>query len=208
MCEIEKKPAADQAQVQTEGSAEQKLEVRESPDSEVEELRRQLDLKEQEARQNYDRFLRQAAELENVKKRLTREKEEAIRYANENLIRDLLPVLDNLERAVEHAREGGDGKPLLEGVELVLKGFLDVLERYGVTRISAKGEVFDPEKHEALAQVESEEYEPNRVVEEHLKGYYFLDRLLRPALVSVAKVPESKEGKQKDSKVENGPTDD
>jgi len=163
--------------------------------SEIERLRQQLESKELEAKENYDRFLRQVADLENLKKRMAREKGEAVRYANEALVRDLLPVLDNLERAVEHAKGGGNGKPLVDGVEMVLKGFLDVLGKHGVIQVTAKGESFDPEKHEAIAQVESEEYEPNTVVEEHHKGYYLLDRLLRPALVSVAKVPETKEKK-------------
>lgn len=176
--------------------------------SELQEIRQQLEKKESEAKENYDRFLRQVAELENFKKRMAREKGEAIRYANENLMKDLLPVLDNLERAVDHAQGGGNGKPLLEGVEMVLKGFLDVLNKYGVTQISAKGESFDPEKHEAIAQVESEAYEPNTVVEEHHKGYYLLDRLLRPSLVSVAKPPEAKEKKKQDGEVEKGEGDD
>ena len=163
--------------------------------SEIERLRQQLESKELEAKENYDRFLRQVADLENLKKRMAREKGEAVRYANEALVRDLLPVLDNLERAVEHAKGGGNGKPLVDGVEMVLKGFLDVLGKHGVIQVTAKGESFDPEKHEAIAQVESEEYEPNTVVEEHHKGYYLLDRLLRPALVSVAKAPETKEKK-------------
>ena len=176
--------------------------------SELAELRQQLEKKELEARQNYDRFLRQVAELENFKKRVIREKDEAIRYANENLIKDLLPILDNLERAVDHAKGGGNGKPLVEGVEMVLKGFLDVLNKYGVTQISAKGESFDPEKHEAIAQVESQECEPNTVVEEHHKGYYLLDRLLRPSLVTVVKAPDTEEKKRSNGEVEKKGGDD
>ena len=176
--------------------------------SEPDDLRQQLAKKESEARENYDRFLRQVAELENFKKRMAREKGEALRYANENLIKDLLPVLDNLERAVDHAKGGGNGKPLVEGVEMVLKGFLDALSKHGVTQISAKGASFDPERHEAIAQVESAECEPNTVVEEHHKGYYLLDRLLRPSLVSVAKTPETKEKKKPDGEVEKGGRDD
>ncbi|MBI3062150.1 MAG: nucleotide exchange factor GrpE [Deltaproteobacteria bacterium] len=190
-----------------EEASEQRAENSGAP-SELDELRQQLEKKESEARENYDRFLRQVAELENFKKRMTREKGEALRYANESLIKDLLPVLDNLERAVDHAKGGGNGKPLVEGVEMVLKGFLDVLSKHGVTQISAKGAFFDPERHEAIAQVESAEYEPNTVVEEHHKGYYLLDRLLRPSLVSVAKTPETKEKKKQDGEVEKGGRDD
>lgn len=176
--------------------------------SELDKLREQLKAKEQEAKVNHDRFLRQAAELENFKKRIQREKEEATRYANETLIRDLLPVLDNLERAVEHAKGGGNGEPLVEGVEMVLKGFLDVLNKHGVTQVSAVGERFDPERHEAMAQVESDSHEPNTVVEEYHKGYLLLERLLRPSLVSVAKPSESKEKKKENDEVENDQGDD
>lgn len=193
----EKDKESSQSEVQEEASA-----------PELEKLRQQLEIKELEVKENYDRYLRQVAELENFKKRAAREKGEAIRYANENLIRDLLPILDNLERAVEHARGGENGKPLFEGVEMVLKGFLEVLNKYGVTQIAAKGEPFDPEKHQAIAQVESEEHEPNTVVEEHHKGYYLLDRLIRPSLVSVAKLPETKEKKMAEGQVEKGNKND
>ena len=158
-----------------------------------EQLRRQLEAKELEAKENYDRLLRQAAELENYKKRAAREKTEAIRYANESLVKDLLPVLDNLERALDYAQGGGNGKPLLEGIEMVLKSFVEILGKHGVNPISAVGEPFDPNKHEAIAQVVTQEHKPNTVVEEHHKGYYLLDRLLRPAQVSVAKPPENNE---------------
>ncbi len=180
----------------------------ESSPSEIEKLRQDFVAKELEAKKNYDLYLRQVAELENFKKRVAREKEEAIRYGNEALVKDLLPVLDNLERAVEHAELGGNGKPLLAGIELVLKGFLEVLEKHGVTQVSAKGEPFNPQKHEAFAQVESTDHEPNTVVEELHKGYFMADRLLRPSLVSVAKLPETKEENGEQTKIEKNETDD
>src|SRR3990172_7794676 len=127
-------------------------------EAELLRLQQQLELKEQEAKSNYDRFLRQAAELENFKKRIARERDEAIRFANEYLIKDLLPVIDNLERAIVHAKGGDSGKPLVEGVEMVLKGFFDVLTRHGVVQVSAAGRPFDPVKHEAMAQMESDEH--------------------------------------------------
>jgi molecular chaperone GrpE len=160
---------------------------------ECEQLRRQFEAKELEAKENYDRLLRQAAELENYKKRAAREKTEAIRYSNESLVKDLLPVLDNLERALDYAQGGGNGKPLLDGIEMVLKSFVEILGKHGVNPISTVGEPFDPNKHEAIAQVVTQEHEPNTVVKEHHKGYYLLDRLLRPAQVSVAKPPENNE---------------
>lgn len=177
-------------------------------EAELIELRQQLQTKETEAKNNYDRLLRQAAELENFKKRTARERDDAVRFANESLIKDLLPVVDNLERAIAHAAGGGNGKPLVEGVEMVLRGLLDVLVKHGVTQISAAGQAFDPTKHEAMAQVETENHEPNSVVEELHKGYMLRDRLLRPALVSVAKAAKSQEKKNQESKVENEPSDD
>jgi len=180
----------------------------ESSVSELDTLRQQLAAKELEAKENYDRYLRQVAELENFRKRMAREQAEAIRYANEKLMRDLLPTLDNLERAVEHAKAAGNGKPLLEGIEMVLRGLLEALSSHGLTQHSALGEVFDPGKHEAMAQVEAPDRAPNTIVGEHHKGYYLFDRLLRPALVSVAKLPETKEKKSPDGEVEKGERDD
>ena len=176
--------------------------------SELEDLRKELAAKELEAKNHYDRFLRQVAELENFKKRSAREREEVSRFANEALIKDLLAVVDNLERAIAHASDGGNGKPIVAGVEMVLKGLLDALAKHGVTQISAIGQPFDPSMHEAMAQVESDAHEPNHVVEELHKGYTLRDRLLRPALVSVAKQSITREKKIGDSKVENDPSDD
>jgi len=152
-------------------------------------LRTQLQEKEAEAKANYDLFLRERADLENFKRRMQRDKAEALRFANEPLVRDLLPILDNLERAVSHAQGGGNSQPLVEGVSLVLRSFLDIVEKHGVSRVSAKGQLFDPAKHEAMAQVENTDVEPNTVVDEYAPAYLLYDRLLRPALVVVAKQP-------------------
>lgn len=152
-------------------------------EDEVQQLRTQLEEKTAEAHANHDRVLRERAELENFKKRMQREKADAIRFASEPLIRDLLPVVDNLERAIAHA---GSGQSVVEGVRLVLKSLQDILERHGVKRIEAVGAPFDPSLHEAMAQVESAEHEPNRVVAQHHSGYLLHDRLLRPALVTVS----------------------
>jgi molecular chaperone GrpE len=158
-------------------------------EDEVTALRTQLQEKEAEAKANYDLFLRERADLENFKRRMQRDKAEALRFANEPLIRDLLPILDNLERAVSHAQDGGNSQPLVEGVSLVLRSFLDMVEKHGVSRVSAKGQLFDPAKHEAMAQVENTEVVPNTVVDEYAPAYSLHDRLLRPALVVVAKSP-------------------
>ena len=175
---------------------------------ELAEMRDKLQAKEKESEENYARYLRQVAEVDNFKKRVNREKEDAIRYANENLIKDILPVIDNLERAIAHAQGGGNGKPLVEGVEMVLRGLLDVFSKHGVVQVPAIGAVFDPGKHEAMAHVESSDYQPNTIINEHHKGYLFRDRLLRPALVTVSKAPQAKDGKNGQSEVEKGPADD
>jgi molecular chaperone GrpE len=180
----------------------------EASTDELASLREQLAAKTQEAKDNYDRYVRQIAETENFKKRNARERDDAIRFANELLLKDLLPVIDNLERAVTHADGGENGNPLVEGVEMVLKGFLDALNKFGVSQIVAVGQPFDPSKHEAIAQVDSDLHEPNTVVEELHKGYMFRDRLLRAALVSVAKGPKTKEKKNDMGLVENDPSDD
>lgn len=143
-----------------------------------------------EAQKNWDLYLRARADLDNYRKRTQREKEDLSRFANENLLREILPVADNLERALEHARqsEGGNGG-LLQGVEMTLGQFQRVLEKFGVTPLRSVGEPFDPARHEALGQVESAEHPPNTVVQELQRGYLLNDRLLRPAMVMVAKAP-------------------
>ena len=135
-----------------------------------------------------ERVLRTAADAENFKKRLQREKEEQTRYANESLMRELLPVIDNLERALEHSEAGADQEGrLVEGLNMTLKGFLDTLTRFGCTPVEAAGKPFDPNFHEAVSQEESTDHEPNTVLRELQKGYMLKERLLRPAMVLVSK---------------------
>ena len=156
-------------------------------DERVRALEADLAKAREEAKQAQDRWLRERADLENVKRRSAREKADLAKFASEGVLRDLLPVVDNLERAVAHAEDQND--PLLSGVKLVLKSLQDVLERHGVTRVKARGSLFDPTQHQAMAQVESAVHEPNAVVDEHQAGYRLHDRLLRPAMVTVAKAP-------------------
>jgi molecular chaperone GrpE len=204
----EKENLDDQMAAEAEGESSGSSSASIEQTNELVKLREQLEAKEKEANQYHDRYLRQVAELENFKRRIHRDKEEAIRFANEALVKDLLPVVDNLERAVAHAKGGGNGRPLVEGVEMVLRGLFDMLAKHGVVPISAVGQPFDPEKHEAMAQVESSTHQPNTVVEEYHKGYLLRDRLLRPSLVSVAKAPESQEKKNDSREVENSSDDD
>lgn len=140
-----------------------------------------------EAAENYDKYLRVSADFENYKKRMARDRADLIQYGNEKLIRDLLPVLDSLGRALDHAAEPGEASPLIEGLRLVEKQFLGVLENNGVQPIQARGERFDPNFHEAMFQVDTTEGESNLVVDELEKGYLLNGRLLRPSKVSVSK---------------------
>jgi molecular chaperone GrpE len=176
------------------GEGKQSRRRKSKREREIDVLKAQLDEKTKGAEENYDRFLRAQAELENYKKRVEREKGSLVRYGNEELIKAILPVIDNLERALNHpAGENPDG--LVEGIKITLNQLLQVLEKFGVSSIAAVGEPFDPSKHEAMMQVESTEHEPNTVVSEFQKGYVLNDRLLRPAMVSVARPPgEAQEG--------------
>jgi molecular chaperone GrpE len=133
-----------------------------------------------------DRWLRERAELENYKKRAARETAELVRFGSERLLRDLLPVIDNLERALAHARTAREVDPLVAGIELVLRSLSETLARHGARSVEARGSRFDPSVHEAIGHVESAE-PPNTVIDEHQRGYVLHDRLLRPALVTVGK---------------------
>lgn len=144
----------------------------------------------EEVKQLQDRVLRLAAEMENTRKRIEREKSDGICFANESLLRGLLPVVDNLERAIQHSEQKSDSESLLEGVRMTLKAFSDLLARFGCVPFDAVGETFDPRYHEAMLQQESPGPE-NTVLLEYQKGYKLHERLLRPALVVVSKSPKS-----------------
>lgn len=163
-------------------------EVQESPEALIERLKQELEEVRAQAQENYDKFVRLYAEFDNYRKRVAREKAELVRYGNEELLRELLPVLDNLERALEHAkRDPSNPQAILEGVELILEQLRGLLKRFGVEPIAALGEKFDPLRHEAVGEEEREDVEPGEVVQEVLRGYMLNDRLLRPAKVIVAK---------------------
>jgi len=149
-----------------------------------------LQLAQDEAARNHDLYLRARADLENYRRRAQKDKEDLAKFANENLLRELLPVLDNLSRALDHAREGEtDNGALMQGVEMTLGQFNKTLEQFGVTAVDAVGQAFNPDCHEAMGQLESDEHPPNTVVQELQKGYFLNQRLLRPALVMIAKAP-------------------
>ncbi len=140
-----------------------------------------------------DKVLRLAAELENFKKRTQREKEEHMKYALEAFAKELLPFLDNLERAVEAAKESKDIDKLIEGLDLTLSGYFKTLEKFGLKVFAAEGKRFDPNYHEALTTEINDEVEENTVVKELLKGYTLHERVLRPAMVVVSKKDSSQQ---------------
>src|SRR5712691_9048706 len=167
------KRPADRTESQTSPETE-KVEISLDSDAqtaELKELRRQLDEKQ-------DRLLRALAEMDNMRRRTQREREESVRYANEGLVRELIPVLDNLDRALAAARSGPDVSRVVEGVELIQRELLRVLERAGVTR------------HEATGRVVKSDQPPGTVVSEQVPGYVLNGRVLRPAQVAVAAAPD------------------
>jgi molecular chaperone GrpE len=155
----------------------------------IKELEEALAAKEAETVANWDKFLRERADLENYRKRVQKEKEELLKYGNESLIMEILPAVDNLERALDHA---GEESTIIEGVKLTLSMLLATLKKFGVTPIDTPpGTPFDSAFHQAMNQVECASQEPNTIVDLFQKGYLLNERLLRPALVSVACAPKS-----------------
>ena len=143
-----------------------------------------------------DRLLRAQAEWDNSRKRIQREKEDSVRFAGEALLEKLLPVLDNFEMGMQAAKTATDPKAIAQGLEMVLAQFHQVLRDAGVESIDAVGHPFDPHRHEALGQHESDEHPEGHVVTQLRKGYKLKDRLLRAASVFVAKPSEGKQAKK------------
>jgi len=170
------------------------------------ELQTQLEEKEKELAELKDKYLRALADGENARKRIRQQSEESVRIQKEGVLRDLLPIVDNLERAVGAAREGAsDTGVIVDGVKMVLRSLLDFLKAQGVVPIVSAGQPFDPARHEAVDQVTSDTYPPNTVVNEFHRGYLIGDRVLRPASVTVAKgfSDQRNNGEPGTSEVEN-----
>jgi len=167
-------------------------------------LQAQLAEKDREIAELKDKYLRALADTENMRKRMRQQSEDNVRLQREGLLRDLLPIIDNLERAVGAARGGGNGKPIVEGVEMVLRSLHDFLRGHGVTAQESVGQPFDPQFHEAVDHVESTEHPPNTVISEFHRGYQIGERVLRPARVAVAKAPGKPGGPQKDGEGGDG----
>lgn len=188
-----KNKAQEETEDEKAGSKEPAVEKRAKNTNEkkkvtTEALQEKLALQEKEAKETYDRFLRVSAEFENYKKRSTREMSDFRKYANEAMIKELLPVIDSLERALNlKAGEDNHSEDILAGVELTLKELLKILEKSNVKPIDALGQTFDPNFHQAVMQQESGDHPEQTVIEELQKGYMIYDRLLRAAMVVVSK---------------------
>lgn len=167
-------------------------EIQEMPGDELARVKAELEARTKEAAENYDRFLRASADLENYKKRAEREKTDCIAFANENLLAEILPAIDNFERALSHANSETTLASLEQGVRLIIDQTWGVLKKYGLTEIAALGERFDPSVHHAISHEETADAPVGTVVKEFQKGYMLKGRLLRPSMVAVAKTPDDK----------------
>lgn len=152
-----------------------------------EDLLKRIEEFEKTAEENYDLYVRSQAEMENIKKRFQKEKESLAKFSNEILLKQMLPVVDNLEKAIVHSEDGNSIEAIREGIELTLKTLRDTLDKSGVSPVISVKKPFDPNFHEAIASLEDEKSEPGTVIEEIQKGYILNDRLIRPAKVIVSK---------------------
>ena len=166
--------------------AENQAEETDMGGGEIGILKKQVENLENILKEKNEEILRRAADLDNYRKRLTKETEDKVRFANQAVVKDFLPVIDNIEMALQHTEEGS---PLREGIMLTIKSFKDVLSRHGVTEINSEiGTVFDPAVHEAIMMDNLAEYENNTVTLCVQKGYILNDRVIRPAKVKVNKI--------------------
>lgn len=155
--------------------------------SEKSDLAAKLAEKEKEAAANYDKYVRAVAELDNYKKRAVKEKNEILKYGKEEIVKDILPFLDSLDRALEHAEASNDIQAFKEGLKLIQDQLFSCLKKHGVEAIECAGQDFDPNFHEAMMQMESADHEQNQVINEFQRGYLLNGRLLRPSKVCVCK---------------------
>jgi molecular chaperone GrpE len=171
----------------------------EKVDDPIKKMETRIEELEKDVEGNYDRFIRVTADFENYKKRMTREMSDLRKFANENIIKDMLSVVDNLERAIESgSKNDSSKKTLIEGVEITLKDLFRMFEKYGVKDFKSEGEPFDPVFHQAMMQEQTNEYPDNTVLNELQKGYTIHGRLLRPAMVVVARNTSDKQNDETD----------
>ena len=164
----------------------------------AEDLIKKIEELKEESRENYDKYLRSQAEMDNIIKRNKKEKEEWVKYSNETLIKDLLQVIDNLENAINHSGNENSFNALVEGVELTLKGLKDTLAKSGLEDVKTIGEDFDPCFHHAVQEEVSDSIEKGKITKEFQKGYTLNQRLIRPAMVVISK-GSSRDGSQNET---------
>ncbi len=186
--EAENPPVNDASEVSETEASSADAESEDSPEAEaLAKLEVEYEAYKAESEKQHDQMLRTIAEFDNSRKRSEREKEESLKYALESFVKELIPTIDSIERAIQSTKESQDVDALAEGVEMIYKGILNLLEKRGVTPIEAVNEPFDPMQHEAVMHVESEDVPENNVIEEWQKGYMLHNRVIRPSMVSVSK---------------------
>ena len=186
--EPEGPPTDDASEISEADESSADAESEDSPEAEaLANLETEYEAYKTESEKQHDQMLRTIAEFDNSRKRAEREKEESLKYALESFIKELIPTIDSIERAIQSTKESQDVDALAEGVEMIYKGLLSTLEKHGVTPIEAVNEPFDPMQHEAVMHVESENVPENNVIEEWQKGYMLHNRVIRPSMVSVSK---------------------
>lgn len=165
---------------------------KEKTDDPLKVMEARLESMEQESKDSHDRFLRVSAEFENYKKRASREMNDFRKFANESFAKAMLPVVDNLDRAIESSSDDDhSNSSVVEGVNMTLKEILKIFEQFGVKPFKSLGKIFDPAVHQAVMQEESDDHPEKTILNELEKGYMIHDRLLRPAMVVVSKKTES-----------------
>ena len=191
--ETENIDEAEKVSEEVSASAEDSEDGDDSEEDETEVSDREPTLEERAAdaeskyKEMQDRYLRLNAEFDNYKKRMMRENSDRLKYFNMELIKELLPSVDNLERAISHAGdENSDLESMIEGLQMVYKGMQEAFGKFGVSEIESIGKEFDPNCHQAVGMIESQEVPENHVAEECLKGYYLHDRIIRPTMVRVS----------------------
>lgn len=166
--------------------------AKKAEDMTKQELLKKLRDTEEEAQKNYDLYMRTYAEMENIKKRGIKERQELSKYANESLIKEILPVIDNLQKAISHAQNDKNPSGLVEGIELTLDSLLKTLEKAGLKEVEAEGKPFDPNFHQAISKQRDDKVAPGHVIMELQKGYLLNGRLIRPSMVVISEGNDSK----------------
>jgi molecular chaperone GrpE len=183
----------DETEAVDAAGAEQAGPVVETEESKLARLERELAQRDGDLAELKDRYLRALADLDNLRKRAQRDQAEALSYGATSVIGEILPVLDNFERALKAAQEAGEQGPLVDGVAMIRQQFLQVLEKRGIKPLEAVGQAFDPVYHEAIARVETADHPEGSVIEEVERGYQMGDAVLRPSKVVVAAAPQESE---------------